>query len=94
MLSNHDIDSYVARHPRIASMYGGTLALDELPRRQADRPTLYIVNSDPSYKPGEHWLAAFVGLPSDTPQTTSSKAHLASLNEHFDSAGRAPLDAM
>ena len=95
MLSNHDIDSYVARHPHIASMYGGTLALDELPRRQVSTPTLYIVNSDPSYKPGEHWLATFVGLSSDTSQANgASHGHLASLNEHFDSAGRAPLVAM
>ena len=75
MISNHDINAYVARDPYISRIYGGTLAIDELPRTQQARPTLFIVNTDPAHLPGSHWLGVYV----------SDKS------EHFDSAGQPPL---
>ena len=76
MISNHEINAYVARDPYISQIYGGTLAIDELPRQQQQaRPTLFIVNTDPAHLPGSHWLGVYV---SDR-------------SEHFDSAGQQPL---
>ena len=77
MISNHEIDAYVANDPYISAMYGGTLAIDELPKYEITQPTLYIVNTDPAHMPGEHWLSLLVG------------GNV--LNEHFDSIGNLPL---
>lgn len=89
MLSNWEIDAYVASDPYISAIYGGTVAIDQLPTRLPSKPTLFIVNTDPSHLPGEHWLAI---LASDkTLEQAASLQHpVLSINEHFDSAGQAP----
>jgi hypothetical protein len=56
----------------------GIFAADRLPRRlPTKRPLLLVCNTDPHYKPGEHWIAMF--LDSD------------GTGEYFDSFGRAPM---
>ena len=75
MISNHEIDAYVSKDPFISRIYGGTLAINELPSLKQPHPRIFIVNTDPSYKPGTHWLAVYVHERS----------------EHFDSAGQEPV---
>lgn len=53
-------------------MFQGVFSVDTLP----ERPRLLVCNTDPSYKPGQHWIAIFV----------DSKGH----GEFFDSFGRRP----
>ena len=38
---------------------GGVCAVDQLPHIVQQRPTLYIVNSQESHRPGQHWLALY-----------------------------------
>ena len=54
----------------------GVFASDRLPRRVRDYPSAYVVNTDPSNKPGQHWLAIYF----DGEER----------GEFFDSYGRAP----
>ena len=37
----------------------GVLSLDQLPDTITHFPSLYIINTQPSYQRGEHWLAMF-----------------------------------
>ena len=39
----------------------GVFARDKLPRFVKPRPALLVVNTDPSWKPGEHWVAMYLG---------------------------------
>jgi hypothetical protein len=38
--------------------YGGTCAIDNIPKR-ISRPVCYIINTSPSWHPGTHWIAIF-----------------------------------
>lgn len=53
--------------------FGGVLAADQLPMIQV-KGKFYIINTDPSTKPGKHWIAVYMD---ETP-------------EFFDSLGQAP----
>ena len=55
----------------------GTFACDQLPKNFS-KPALFIVNTDPSYKPGEHWIGLCVELNGS--------------GEYFDSFGLPPLN--
>lgn len=56
-------------------IFGGVLASDQLPSYdEQDLKKLYILNTDPSTKPGKHWVAIYINK---TP-------------EFFDSLGRKP----
>jgi len=56
----------------------GTYAKDQLPIKTfIKRPLGFIINTDPSYKSGEHWVALFI--------TDMNKA------EYFDSFGQDPI---
>ena len=46
-------NDYYARH-----FFKGVLPRDQLPR-YITYPSAYVINTHPSYKPGEHWLAVF-----------------------------------
>ena len=55
----------------------GVFACDQLPAKSAiSRPTALVVNTDPSHKPGSHWLAVYI----DTHNTAT----------FFDSFGNPP----
>lgn len=55
----------------------GIFAADKLPRRlQRKRPLLLVCNTDPSHKPGQHWVVLYIG---DN-----------GYGEYFDSFGRLP----
>ena len=55
----------------------GTFACDLLPSR-FKKPALFVVNTDPSNRPGEHWIALFIN--------SNGKG------EYFDSFGLPPLN--
>ena len=46
---------------RIRDIVGGVCASDAIPIHVKKRPLLYIVNTDPSYIPGEHWVVIYIG---------------------------------
>ena len=41
----------------IKNLHAEVIAKDELPLRKPEHVKAYIVNTQPSYKPGEHWVA-------------------------------------
>lgn len=57
--------------------FRGVYSADMIPNRVNNKPASYVINTDPSYAPGTHWVA--VHLPSRGPA------------EFFDSFGRAPF---
>ena len=78
MLSNTDIDKLMRSDPFIAKIYVGTVARDQLPSIIVQRPSLYVVNTDPSNLPGQHWFVVyFVTTPNDQTNTVlKTTAHL------------------
>lgn len=67
-MDNHEI----ARILEGMSQFGGVFPADEIYNLQKNK--FYIVNADPSFMPGTHWLAMYM---SDVP-------------EFFDSLGKSP----
>lgn len=57
--------------------FKGVFASDQLPRKTVVKPSFYIVNTDPSYKPGQHWVAIY--FPKNKPA------------EYFCPAGQPPI---
>ena len=55
---------------------GGVYTSDAIPIHVKKRPLLYIVNTDPSYMPGEHWVMNYIGEDGSV--------------EYFDPLGEAP----
>ena len=53
-MNNFDIEQKIITDPVSRSILGGVLASDELPHR-------YIVNTDPSNMPGQHWIVIYIG---------------------------------
>lgn len=53
--------------------FGGVTSVDRLTMKERNK--FYIVNTDPSYKPGKHWVCIF----------------LSNVPEFFDSLGQPPL---
>ena len=72
-MRTEELQEYMLADPYIANVYGGVVALDGLPDF-VRKPSIYIVNSDPSSEPGKHWYAVYFNR----------------INEHFDSAGFYP----
>lgn len=57
----------------------GVYASDRLPARlPARRPILLVANTDPHFKPGQHWIAIYFGRDNR--------------GEYFDSLGRPPSE--
>ena len=57
-LSDTQLDYLAAEHPRLGSIYGGTLPCDKLPKTlQRSTKTAFVVNTDPAGMPGSHWIA-------------------------------------
>ena len=69
-MNTYEIDAIMTRTP----VYRGTFSCDEMP---GDFKGLMIVNTDPHYAPGTHWIAIFVDC-------TGHRG------EFFDSFGRPP----
>ena len=56
--------------------FRGVFACDQLPTRYVPRPSAFVVNTDPSNKPGQHWVAIYI--------TQNGEG------EYFDSYGQRP----
>ena len=56
--------------------FRGVFASDKLPKTKISKPSCFIVNTDPSSKPGTHWVAIYF------PKTGNA--------EYFDSFGMQP----
>ena len=54
--------------------FGGVRASDCLPWQEEDATKYFVINTDPSHMPGQHWVALYLG---QTP-------------EFFDSLGMSP----
>lgn len=57
--------------------FKGIFACDKLPMKAVLKPSFYIANTDPSYKPGQHWVAFY--FPRNEPA------------EYFCSLGQPPI---
>ena len=73
-LSGTELEKLLNSDEYLFSEIGGVLPEDMLPKNISGK--CYIVNSDPSYLPGEHWIAIY--FPSQ------------SVPEFFDSLGKTP----
>lgn len=58
-------------------IFRGVFALDKIPLKIMPRPSLLIINTDKSNKPGQHWIAIHI----------PSRGYA----EYFDSYGRPPM---
>lgn len=76
-LNTIEIDRYLRNDPYTRRYYGGVKALDELDI-VVMKPTLFIVNHDPSNEPGSHWITLFID----------------SIPEHFDPLGHEPIPTL
>ena len=63
------------KDPCIRRYYGGVIALDELPKAKVPDKTIYIVNTDPSYKKRQHWILIWYH---DIPEYFDPLAHFPS----------------
>lgn len=75
MLTTRDLNKLL----RKVKWYGGTFPCDMLPK-YIKKPKSFIINLDPSYKTGSHWVALHFD--------TNNQAH------YFDSFGRNPPDTI
>lgn len=71
-MNTKEIEQFVRSDKICRDIFQGVFSIDTLP----DKPRLLVCNTDPSHKPGEHWIAIFV----------DSRRH----GEYFDSFGRKP----
>jgi len=47
-------------HPQTKSTFGGVFARNKVPTIPKGKCISFVVNTDPSSKPGEHWVAFFI----------------------------------
>ncbi len=51
-----EINTFIQRDERCHAMFQGVFSIDTLP----DIPRLLVCNTDPSHRPGRHWIAIHV----------------------------------
>jgi len=54
-----EINLIINKDPVLSKIYLGTFACDQLPESVYNYPCSMIVNTDPSFKSGEHWVAIY-----------------------------------
>ena len=55
--NNHQLDYLAQADPTLCQLFYGTVACDRLAAVvNRERPTAYIVNTDPHAQPGKHWI--------------------------------------
>ena len=64
------------KYPWSRRVFCGVKPLDKIPQRRVRRPCSFVVNTDKSDQPGEHWFGIFVPRRGQV--------------EYFDSYGRPP----
>ena len=71
------VANILLRDPFVQPIFQGVFSSDHLPQLPVKhRPAAFVVNTDPSRRPGEHWIALY--LPTRGPV------------EYFDSYGKPP----
>jgi len=55
------IESLMRKDNHVSPLFEGVFASDTLPRRLHKKPALLIANTDPISKPGQHWVAFYIG---------------------------------
>lgn len=76
-MDGYSLNALMQEDKHVSPYFEGVFAADTLPRRLQKSPALLICNTDPISKPGQHWVAFFIG--SD------------GRGEYFDSYGMPPL---
>jgi hypothetical protein len=71
-MNTKEIDQFVRGDRASRGIFQGVFSADTLP----DKPRLLVCNTDPSSKPGSHWIVIFIDLKGR--------------GEYFDSFGRKP----
>lgn len=69
-----DIQKALKSHKFTKKYFQGVFAINTIPKRVKSKPALYVINTDKSNQPGQHWLAVY--FPSN------------GCGEFFDSYGR------
>ena len=60
ILTTSQLNQLAFHHPTLATSFYGTVPCDGLPDiPDVSRPQAYIVNTDPSGQPGQHWLGVW-----------------------------------
>lgn len=72
-----ELNNLVHQDPIMKRQFLGVYASDKLPVTVNLKPSFMIINTDPSYKPGEHWVAIHFNVHNEA--------------EYFDSYGFEPL---
>ena len=60
-MNNFDLEQKIIHDPVSSSIFGGVLASNDLPNTIKHKPVFYIVNTDPSNMPGQHWIVIYIG---------------------------------
>ena len=58
-MNTFQLKQYMQKDTFIKEIYGGVLPRDKLPLC-VKKPQIYIINTDPSDKPGTHWITIFL----------------------------------
>ena len=60
-MNNTEVEEKLFSDHHIRDIVGGVYASDALPIHAKKHHLLHIVNTDPSYMPGKHWLVIYIG---------------------------------
>ena len=71
-----ELQEFMLKDPWIRRYYGGVISSDEIPKVKVPNKTVHIVNTDPSYKKGQHWILIWYH---DIPEYFDPLAHFPSL---------------
>lgn len=74
-MRTEELEMYMLKDPYIRRFYGGVVARNEIPL-VFTKPSIFIVNTDPTNLPGKHWFVLFYNTNS--------------VNEQFNSTGQPP----
>lgn len=59
MLYTNDLETLLRKNKKTSLFFRGVYANDELPTHTST-PALYVCNTDPSTKTGQHWVVIFI----------------------------------
>jgi len=82
MLYTQDIWNLLARDKRTKASFRGVYAKDQLPTR-APTSSLYVCNTDPSTRGGEHWVVIYIDG-KRRGEFFDSSGDIRPLEEHFE----------
>ena len=104
-LSTQDLNRVANQDPLLKKIFGGTFPCDGLPRHPPKK-VCYVVNTDPTGQPGQHWIALWLddqrievmdsyGLPLEWYRTTQPLIDwITSLDQRYWIANGATLQGL